>query len=215
MNIHAYVNKITKNIKCSGKRKKEIRKELLTDIECRIGQGEKLEDIISEMGTLKEIADTFNESMPKKEKQYYFRKRVSCIVFIIIVIVMMAISFFYWMMPKEKDIENSRYFDKHQIEGIVKQTVELLEKEDYDSLKNSAIEQMNKYLDKTFIDSIKQQISDDWGERKEFGTIYMIEMVQGNKHFVIAEIRVVYENVSVVYRLTYDQNMQLAGVYMR
>ena len=62
---------------------------------------------------------------------------------------------------------------------------------------------------------VKKQISDDWGERQQFGTVYMSEIEQKNQHFAVGEIMVVYENVSVVYRLTYDEEMRLAGLYIR
>lgn len=49
-------------------REKEIKKQLFTDIHMRISQGERLEEILSQMGTAKEIADGFNENISPKEK---------------------------------------------------------------------------------------------------------------------------------------------------
>lgn len=43
----------------------------------------------------------------------------------------------------------------------------------------------------------------------------MVEMAQGNQHFAVGEVTVAYENVSVTYRLTYDEDMLLAGLYVR
>ena len=60
MKANHYVNKIVKKIKCSSAKRKEIKKELLLEIEMRQEQGESLEGIISQMGNIKEIADSFN-----------------------------------------------------------------------------------------------------------------------------------------------------------
>ena len=69
MNAKKYVNAIVRKIKCNGKKKKEIKKQLLMDINMRMKQGERLEEIISQMGTVKEIADGFNENISLKEQQ--------------------------------------------------------------------------------------------------------------------------------------------------
>ena len=62
---------------------------------------------------------------------------------------------------------------------------------------------------------IRETFSDDWGERKQFGAVYMIEVIQANKHLAVGEMTVTYENVSVTYRLTYDEDMHFAGIYVR
>ena len=51
MNEKHYVNTIARKIKCGGKKKKEIKRQLLMDIHMREKQGERLEDVISQMGT--------------------------------------------------------------------------------------------------------------------------------------------------------------------
>ena len=43
----------------------------------------------------------------------------------------------------------------------------------------------------------------------------MTEIVQGNTHMAVGEITVVYENITVTYRLSYDEEMRLAGLYVR
>ena len=62
---------------------------------------------------------------------------------------------------------------------------------------------------------MRKTLSDDWGERKKFGAVYMAEVIQGNKHLAVGEMTVTYENVSVTYRLSYDEDLRLAGIYVR
>lgn len=75
MTAGQYVNKIVRKINYSSKRKEEIKKQLLMDINLRINQGEKLEDIIAGMGTVREVADNFNENISPEEKKKYPRYR--------------------------------------------------------------------------------------------------------------------------------------------
>lgn len=215
MNVNQYVNSIAKKVKCGGAKKKDIKQQLEMDINMRLEQGEKLEDIMAQMGSAKEIADSFNENISDKERKLYSRNRVLKNVFSCIVVILILICLVYWMMPKAVDIEQSKYFDKAEVENAMKHTVELLDAGDYDSLKENAIEQLQAVLDEENIGKARAQISDDWGGRTQFGTIYMVELVQKNTHYVVGEIMVSYENVNITYRLTYDEEMRLAGVYMR
>lgn len=215
MDANKYVNAIVRNIKCDGKRKKEIKKQLMTDIHMRMEQGERLEEIISQMGTVKEIAAGFNENISSEEQKRYARNRVLKTVISIVVVLAILILYTVWMLPKSFDIEQSKYFNKEQVEAAVKETIELLDAEDYSALQGNAIPQMQTLLNAETMAEAKGALSDDWGERKQFGAIYMAEVIQGNKHFAVGEITVTYENVSATYRLTYDEEMRLSGIYVR
>ena len=215
MDAKKYVNAIVRKIKCSGKKKKEIKKQLLMDIDMRMKQGEQLEEIISQMGTVKEIADGFNENISPKEQKRYVRNKVVKIVISIIMVLVFLVSFVYWMFPKSFDIEQSKYFNKDQVETAMKETIELLDAGDYIALQEGVTPKMQTLLNAETIDDVKGALSDDWGERKMFGAVYMVELVQGNNHFAVGEITVTYENVSATYRLTYDEDMRLSGIYVR
>lgn len=215
MDADKYVNAIARKIKCGGKRKKEIKKQLMTDIDMRMKQGEQLEEIILQMGTVKEIADGFNENISSKEQKRYARYKVLKIVLPIVVVLVFLVLYGYWMLPKSFDIGQSKCFDQEQVEAAMKETIELLDAGDYAALQESAIPQMQSLLNAETMDKAKGALSDDWGERKQFGTVYMVEVVQGNMHFAVGEITVAYENVSATYRLTYDEKMRLSGIYVR
>lgn len=215
MNEKQYVGEIARKIKCSGKRKKEIERQLLTDIQMRVKQGEQLEEIISQMGTAAEIADGFNENISLEEQKRYGRNKVLKIVIPIVVILILLGSLVYWVFPKTADIEQSKYFNKEQVEAAMKETVELLDAGDYEALQESAVSKMKPYLTEKTRNEIRRTLSDDWGERKQFGAVYMVELIQANKHFAVGEMTVTYDNISVTYRLTYDEDMRFAGVYVR
>lgn len=215
MNGRQYVNAIARKLKCSGKKKKEIKKQLQSDIEMRMHQGEEWQEIISQMGTVKEFADGFNENISEKEQKQYARNKVLRIVLSIVGIIMLLTLIVFWLLPKSYAIERSKYFDKEQVEEAMKNTIDLLDAQDYETLQNKAISQMQSILTQEQMENVKKQVSEDWGQRETFGTVYMIELVQGKTHYAVGEIAVSYENVNVTYQLTYDQDMQLAGLYIR
>lgn len=215
MNEKQYVTAIARKVRCSGKKKREIKKQLLTDIYMRAAQGEEMEEILSQMGTVKEIADGFNENLSMKERKQYIRNKVLKIVVPVVAVLIFLILFVYWMIPKSVDIGKSKYFNKEQVEAVMKETIELLDAEDYAVLQERAILQMQPLLTAEKMNEAKEMVSDEWGERKQFGAVYMVELIQGGRHFAVGEITVTYEHVSVTYRLTYDEDMKFAGIYMR
>ena len=215
MTANQYVNAITKKIKCSGDKKKEIKQQLLTDINLRIDQGEKPEDVMAQMGSVKEIADSFNENISDSEKKRYSRNKTLKIVIPCVLVLVLLLGFGYWIIPKSYDIGKSGYFNAADVETAMKETVELLDSGEYELLQENAIAQIKPFLNSEALEKGKEPISDDWGEREKFGAVYMVELVQCGSHFAVGEITVSYENVAVTYRLTYDKDMRLAGIYMR
>lgn len=215
MDEKRYVKAVARKIRCDGKRKKEIERQLLTDIRMRENQGERLEEIIARMGAAEEIADGFNENIPAQEQKRYARNKVLKIVVPVVLTVFCLGLFLYWLFPKSVDIERSKYFDKDRVEAAMKETVELLDAENYAALQENAIPQMQALLNAETRADMRNTLSDDWGEREQFGAVYMVELIQGNRHLAVGEMTVTYENVSVTYRLTYDEDMRFAGIYVR
>lgn len=215
MDERQYVNAIARRIKCNGKKKKEIKRQLLTDITMRTEQGKDFQEIISQMGTAKEIADGFNENISEKEIKQYKRNRVIKIALSVIAVIIILASILYWMLPKSFAIEQSKYFDKEQVEDAMRTTIELLDMQDYATIQENAIPQMQSILNHETMENVRKQITEDWGQRESFGVLYTMELVQGNEHFAVGEVTVSYENATVTYRLTYDREMQLAGLFIR
>lgn len=215
MNTNQYVNAAVRKIKCSGARKKEIKKQLLMEIGTRLEQGEKQDEIFSQMGTAKEIADSFNESISTKEQKQYRRNKALKIVILAAAALVLLIAAVNQILPKSIAIEDSVNFNKAQVESAMKATIELLDAENYASLQESTISQLQPLLNAEAMNEAKNQIANDWGKREQFGTAYMVEIIQGNTDMVVGEITVTYENAAVTYRLTYDRDMRLAGIYIR
>ncbi len=215
MDEKRYVNAVARKLKCGGKRKREIKRQLLADMQARENQGERLDDIISRMGKAEEIAEGFNENISVEERKRYARNRVLKIVIPISLALFFLGMAGYWLFPKTVDIEKSRYFDKEEVEAAMKETVELLDAEEYAALQENAIPQMQSLLNAETRESMRKALSDEWGERKQFGAVYLVEVIQGNRHLAVGEMTVTYENVSVTYRLSYDEDMRLAGIYVR
>ena len=215
MNAQQYVNAIVKKIKCGRKRKNEIRKQLLADFELRASQGEKPEEIVENMGRADEVAAGFNESISDVEKKKYAREKIGLAAGIAVAAILVLATLIFRMLPKTADISESKYFSQNQVESAVKNTLELWNAEDYEAMRTNATEQMKPLLDKENMGEIRNQIAEDWGELRQTGQIYVTEVAQGSAHYAVAEVTVTYEKVSVIFRLSYDEDMRLGGLYIR
>ena len=101
------------------------------------------------------------------------------------------------------------------MEARVEEVINLLDDGAYDTLAENATGQMAGVLNDEDMDAAKQLVGDDWGARVELGTIYMQEVEQQGVHYVITQVAASYENVTVTYTITFDENMKLAGIYMK
>ena len=74
MNQEKYVIAVLKKLKCSGSKKKEIRKELESDIAAALENGESLEEIMARMGSPASLAGEFNDNFSKEEITAFKRR---------------------------------------------------------------------------------------------------------------------------------------------
>lgn len=215
MTAEKYVKQIVKRVKCDKLRKKDIARQLLSEIDERIANGEELQYIISEMGTAEEIADGFNEGISQQEKKKYKRKTVLKILIPVLVIILVLIAAVRWYMPALNELDSSKTFADAEVESTLLDAIDLLDQGDYESLRNMATAQMADVLTADNMEAAKAQLCGDWGEKTMTGAVYTQEVVQMNQHFAVGQVNVTYENISVVYTVTFDADMKLAGLYMK
>ena len=123
--------------------------------------------------------------------------------------------FVWWYIPKAVDINGDARFTQEKVVPEVEKVIELLDKNDYESLQGMAINEIRTMMNQETVGGVKDGISADWGERQSIGNVYMGGAKQKGKLIVVTQVDVIYENVSVVYTISFDENMRLAGLYMR
>ena len=75
MTSEKYVKQILKLVTCGKNKKKDISRQLLSEIQERMDNQESLENIISSMGAIREIADGFNESLSAEDKKQWKKEK--------------------------------------------------------------------------------------------------------------------------------------------
>lgn len=215
MNEKQYIGKIQRQLRCKTSRKKEIIRQIQSDIAIALENGDDFESIMQKMGSPAEVAAEFNENMSDSDLRAAKREKIFKRIGIVCAILLILSGLTYWALPKVSDIKDSRIFSEKEVIEKSKQVVSYLDEDDLAALQPLMTKEMQGVLTETVLSDVKKQLSGDFGEFQSYGNIYLLEISQRGQHAVIAEVSVSYENASVTYQLSFDENMMLSGLYMR
>ena len=106
-------------------------------------------------------------------------------------------------------------FDVQVVEQHVMATIGRFEKDDVAGLQAEATAELRPHLTAEQVTGAKAEFAPKWGARAGVGKPLMTAGKEGDKWYLICELAVGYKATAVVYRLTYDENMKLAGFLIR
>lgn len=115
----------------------------------------------------------------------------------------------------EQSAEEQAPFDVQVVEQHVMATIDRFEKDDIVGLQREATAELRPHLTAEQVTGAKAEFAPKWGARGAVGKPLMTAGKEGDKWYVICELAVGYKATAVVYRLTYDENMKLAGFFVR
>lgn len=215
MTRETYVKAVIKKIKCSNAKKRKIRQQLLSDIGTAQENGETFEQIAKRMGPPASVAAEFNENMASDEiKKYRRSKRLKIGVLVTALLLLIAFGI-YWVLPKSIELEKGGTFNERKVKAQMQNVIEWAGSDDYDQLKEISIPLLKSTFEDGSFYQAKASISKDWGEQKDYGKFYMVQLRQMGKVYAVGQVTVNYENTSVTYTLTFDRDLKLAGIYMK
>lgn len=115
----------------------------------------------------------------------------------------------------EQTAEVQAPFDVQVVEQHVMATITRFEKDDITGLQAEATAELRPHLTAEQVTGAKAEFAPKWGPRGPVGKPLMTAGKEGDKWYVICELAVGYKATAVVYRLSYDENMKLAGFFVR
>ena len=213
MDAEKYVKKIVRNLKCTGAKKKEIGDSLLSDIAARREQGEAMEQIMESMGSPEEIAEAFSQNLSDADRKAYKRRRIGMTIGQIVAALVFLSVLAWWMIPKPAALGDD--LSQEAVTASVENVIVMLNHNDFDGLQELAVDELKSKLTQETMDEVRKNISEDWGEMQSIGKVYMQGLKQKGKVMVVTQVDAVYENVSVVYTISFDEDLRLGGLYMR
>lgn len=204
-----YINKIIRKLKCSKKRREEIKRQLLSEME------ESSRDGMQNPENPAEIAAAFNESFSEEEKKVYKKEKWIKIAALILLIIIVAAGIIWWMLPKQNWLKDSKIFEEDKVAAQAELVVEYFDADDYEALKVISDDNMKTFFDTQDLKSDKTLIAENWGEQESIGNVYMLEMTQRGRKSAVVQMHVQYENVTVMYTIFFNRDMELEGLWMQ
>lgn len=211
----AYLNRIVRKLRCSGKKRREIRQQLLSEMEAELENGIDEKELIRRMGTPREIAEEFNRNFSEKERKRYKRQKLLRILGVIAACLLILVGLIYWLVPKQIWLADSRVFDEEEVIEQAEYIVTLFDEKDYQALREASDETMKKFLVEEDLENSKKLISENWGTQTSVGKIYAAEVTQMGKKSAVLQMHVDYEHVSVLYTISFNDRLELQGFFMK
>lgn len=215
MNAEKYARQVAKYLKCSGGRKREIRKQITSDIQAAAEEGKSPEQVIQGMGEPRALAGEFNESFSDTEKKAAGRVRLWKILAVVFAVLVVLASLVWWALPKSRYLSDSKTFSEEQVRERAEQVVTLFGQEDYAGLQPYLTSEMAELMSEKTIAQIKLYIGDDWGEMLNVGNVYLLEISQFGHKMAMVQMTVSYEKVGVTYTINLDEDLKVAGFYVK
>lgn len=214
--MNRYIRQIVSRLECSKERKEEIRKQLLSDYmeAAELGGGEQ--DIQAKMGTVKEIVEAFNSSFPEEERRKFRRQKRVRILIPVVIVAAVAVWLIVWSFPKTEPIGAGGYFTEGEVAEQTEYIIDLLDQKDYEALEACSTEEMKiVFEDSETLEAGMNQIAADFGSRQRIGNMYMTGIRQRGRLSATVQVNVAYENTSVTYTVSFDEDMKLQGLWMK
>lgn len=153
--------------------------------------------------------------MSEEEKKVNSRKHTGIILLAFAAVICFFAAFAWWLFPKASAVGTSSIYREETLEEKALQVVFLLDQNDFDSLRAGATEEMQSVLTQAQIDQIRDQLSDNWGEGISLEIFSVQEVKQQGKIYASVQALAAYENITVLYTISFDQEMRLSGIYMK
>lgn len=215
MDAKRYARQVAKHLKCSGTRKREIRKQIMSDIQAALEEGGSLEQVVRDMGEPRALALEFNESFNQSEKKAAGRTKLWKILAVVLAVLAVLSALVWWALPKSRYLSDSKTFSEEQVRERAELVVTLFGQEDYAGLQPYLTSEMAELMSEETIAQIKLYIGEDWGEMLNIGNVYLMEISQFGQKAAVVQMTVSYEKVAVTYTINLDEDLQVAGFYLK
>lgn len=215
MTAEKYVKEVAKLLKCRTSKKKEIKQQLLADINSAVAKGEGLEEVLKRMGIPWDYANQYNDNFDKAERKAARREKTLKIWGIVLLVIVILIAVIYWKLPKWSDISESTVFQEEEVKAQAEEIIRLYSDDDFKAVVEYMNDEMKEILNASTLQYSKAQMTDDFGELLAFGTMYVSEAKQSGATYAMVQVSVSYTKMSASYTITFDEDMKLAGFYIK
>ena len=211
MTAEKYVKDVGKFLKCRTLKKKEIKEQLLSEINSAVAKGEDMETVLGRMGIPWEYANRCNDHFDSAERKAAKRERNLMIWGIVLIVIAIMFVNVYLRMPEWSNISESTVFREEQVRTQAEEIIRLYSDNDFQAVNAYMDDDMKQVLNAATLQYTKSQMNKDLGELLAFENMEISEAKQKGVSYAMVQVDVSYSNGSAAYTMTFDADMKLVG----
>lgn len=167
------------------------------------------------MGIPWDYANRYNDNFDKAERKAAKRERALKIWGIVLLVLAVLTAVVYWNLPKWSDISESSVFSEERVKAQAEEIIRLYSDNEFEAVTGYMNEEMKQVLNAATLQYTKSQMKEDFGELLAFGNMYASEAKQSGARYAMVQVSVSYSEMSVTYTITFDEEMKLAGFFVK
>lgn len=213
MNEKKYIREVLKQLNCSKKDKLKIKEDLKSDLQLALESGKTWQEIQESLGSPLDYANELNEEFaysPKKSR----KKLIITIICIVIIVILAIVWAFNYFIPKTYPLSDSTIFKKDELQVQVDEVIDDLNNENYSALKNISSDELKAHINKEELNKAKATLG-NLGTYQKITNQEFYEVKAQGQTYALIEVIALYDVRSVTYTISFNEEMELAGIYMK
>lgn len=212
MNKERYLQTVMNGLNCSKRDKKRIYEDLSSDIDMAMENGESWQSIYQRLGSPETMISDLMENMEIVPKKSH-KKLIIGIIAGIISLCIIGFIAFNMLVPKTIPLEESKIYDIQKVKERSYEVIQYAGNKEYEKFIALGDENMKKVFTKEEFE--KAMNTFELGDFDKFEYEGYIELTNGDGKFAGAEIKAKYENNAIIYALTFNEEMELIGFFLK
>lgn len=213
MNEEKYIREVLKQLNCSKKDKLKIKEDLKSDLQLALESGKTWQEIQESLGSPLDYANELNEEFaysPKKSR----KKLIITIICIVIIVILAIVWAFNYFIPKTYPLSDSTIFKKDELQVQVDEVIDDLNNENYSALKIISSDELKAHINKKELNKAKATLG-NLGTYQKITNQEFYEVKAQGQTYALIEVVALYDVRSVTYTISFNEEMELAGIYMK
>ncbi|MEG0366878.1 MAG: DUF3887 domain-containing protein, partial [Coprobacillus sp.] len=136
---------------------------------------------------------------------------------IVVALILVIVCFFgyqYLSTPKTVPIQESKIFSEEKVLSSSKHIIELVNQKKYQDIKLLCSDKLKPAFDVESFEKGLEQLG-EIGEFQKISTYEFIEYKDNGQSVAVGDIVTLNQKRTVIYRLTFDKDLKLEGIYFR
>lgn len=226
MEQQKYIRKTAKKLECNKKKKSEFTRQLSSDIESALEYGEEWNAIQERLGTPEEVARDFNETLGEAATAYR-KKRILLLglatgIGTVLLLIVVVFGILHFTRP-----DNNKNFaatspaptgDTLVKENAIQLSHEVINQfnaDDYEAILAQGDDKLKLTLSTNALQQAKDQIMAGAGQFQSIEEDHATRILEKEAAYTTVQTKATYANQAVIFTISWNDQNQMCGFYLK